>query len=321
MCLVSSRNVKSFYRYSVYGVTLVSELRLALPHAAGENGADIVVTLEVAESQAFRSVPHDLPLDPNDWFQHAVLENGDLYMRWAEWFDFLISPDGRRVLCRNLSNVALESFEAYLTNFAVSAALIQLGEEPLHSTVVDIGGRAIGLLGTSGAGKSTLALHLIDRGGKLLTDDMLRVTIEGGDALAHPGPYRLKLFKEPADRYLRNAVSPARWSPLGEKLIYELGDPKVVRPARRLSALYRLDAPMSVSDRGVTLEQLTGLELFKTISASTMNSRLHTPARLARQFRFAERMAKLVPVYRLTYPRNFEVFSQVAEHIYRSAPT
>jgi hypothetical protein len=319
MCLVSSRNVSSLYRYSVYGITLVSNLPLNLPPGACENGADIVVTLEVAESRAFRSVPHDLPLDPNDWLQHAVLENGELYVRWAEWFDFLVSTSGRRVLCRNLSKVALEIFEAYLTNFAVSAALVQLGEEPLHSTVVEISGRAIGLLGTSGGGKSTLASYLIDRGGKLLTDDMLRVTIEGSEVLAHPGPYRLKLFEDAANRYLRNTVSPARWNPLGRKLIYELGNPKTARSARRLSALYKLDAPKSRTDWGVTLEQLTGLELFKTISGSTMNSRLHTPARLARQFRFAEQMARMLPVYRLTYPRNFEVFSQVAEHIYCSA--
>jgi hypothetical protein len=36
---------------------------------------------------------------------------------------------------------------------------------------------------------------------------------------------------------------------------------------------------------------------------------------------FAERMARVLPGYRLTYPRNLEIFSQVAKHIYRSAPT
>jgi hypothetical protein len=37
--------------------------------------------------------------------------------------------------------------------------------------------------------------------------------------------------------------------------------------------------------------------------------------------RFAERMARVLPVYRLTYPRDLEIFSQGAKHIYRSAPT
>ena len=105
-------NASSLYCYSVYGITLVSELRLNLPDAAGENGADIVVALEVANSQAFRSVPQDLSLEPNGWLLHTVLENGGVYMRWAEWFEFLVSSNGRRVLYRNLSDVALGSFNS-----------------------------------------------------------------------------------------------------------------------------------------------------------------------------------------------------------------
>jgi hypothetical protein len=268
------------------------------------------------ESQVFQSLLGDLRLDSQQRFQQAVLETGDLYIRWGDWFDFVVSPDGRHVLCRNLSDVALQRFEAYLTNFAVSAALLQLGEEPLHSTVVELKGRAIGLLGNSGAGKSTLASYLIQRGGDLVTDDLLRVTFEGEHAMAHPGPYRLKLFKEPADRYLRNAASSGCWSPGGEKLIYELGDPIEARSARRLTAFFHLRR--SASEGSVAVERITGLELFKTISASSMNSRLHTPARLARHFRFAERIGGLLPVYRLSYPTNFEVLSQVAEHIYGS---
>jgi predicted DCC family thiol-disulfide oxidoreductase YuxK len=318
---VPPRKAKRPHCYSVYGITLNCELCLSLPRAKRENGADVALTLEVAESHAFQSLLRALPLDSQDWFQHAVLENGNLYVRLKDWFDFLVSSDGRCILCRNLSNVALESFEAYLTNFAVSAALVQRGEEPLHSTVVEINGRTIGLLGASGAGKSTLASYLLHRGAELVTDDMLRVTFEGANAIAHPGPYRLKLFKEPADRYLRSAASAGSWIPFGDKLIYELGNPKKARRARRLSALYQLAGPVRESDQGVVLERLAGVELFKTISASTMNTRLHTPARLARQFRFAERIARMLPVYRLTYPRNFEFLSQVAEQIYQSAPT
>jgi hypothetical protein len=301
-------------RYSVYGVTLVSKFCLSLPHAEGGNDG-IAITLEDVGSEAFQSLLSDLPVDPQQRFQQVVLETGDLYMRWRGWFDFVVSSDGRRVLCRNLSNIALERFEAYLTNFAISAALVQLGEEPLHSTVVEIEGRAIGLLGYSGTGKSTLASYLIQKRGDLVTDDMLRVTFEGQHALAHPGPYRLKLFKDPADRYLREVASVDCWTP-GGKLIYELGDPRKARGARRLSAFYQLCR--SGNEVSVAAERITGLELFKTISASSMNIRLHTPARLTRHFHFAERIAGLLPVYRLTYPTNFEILSQVAEHIYDS---
>jgi hypothetical protein len=84
--------------------------------------------------------------------------------------------------------------------------------------------------------------HLPFLSGKVLTDDMLRVTIEGGDALAHPGPYRLKLFEEAANRYLRNAVIPARRIHSARRWFsLELGDPQMAHSTRRLSALYRRD--------------------------------------------------------------------------------
>jgi hypothetical protein len=308
--------VGALYRYNVYGITLVSEIRLTLPDAAPEGSGDVVVELGVAEPRTFRSLAGKPARDPRDWFQHAVLEDGALYMRWEDWIEFLVSPDGRRILCCNLSNVALSSFEAYVTNFAVCAALLQQGEEPLHATVVEIGSRAVGLVGPSGAGKSTLAAHLIKLGGTLITDDMLRVTFEDNTAVAHPGPHRLKLFKEPAERYLPSSVCRGHFNPLSGKLLFQPGDPNAARGARRLSALFQLEQPVHDSEpSSVSLARLTGFELFRTIASSTMNSRVASPARLQRQFRFAEHLAKLVPVYRLTYSRDYDALNSVADHI------
>src|ERR1700730_19343195 len=124
------------FMYHGYGVTLVSEIRLTLPKVLA-HGANKIVVLTTRGTEDFHLVEKDMLLDPDEWFQQTVFEDGKLYMRWKDWFDFLISSDGRRVLCRNLSDRTLDSFEAYLTNFAVSAALVQQGEETLHATVVD----------------------------------------------------------------------------------------------------------------------------------------------------------------------------------------
>lgn len=45
----------------------------------------------------------------------------------------------------------------------------------IHATCVAIGGKAALLLGPSGSGKSDLALRLIDRGAKLVSDDLVYV--------------------------------------------------------------------------------------------------------------------------------------------------
>jgi hypothetical protein len=259
-------------------------------------------------------------LDPEQWFQQTVFDDGSLYLRWKDWFDFFVTADGSRVSCNNLSGRALEFFEAYLTNFAVSSALIQQGEETLHSTVVNIGGRAIGLLGACGAGKSTLASFLRTRGGEIVTDDILRITIDEETTMAHPGPQRLKLFREPAELFLPGASASGRWSPVGGKFIYDLGDPTQIRPARRLTAFYDLREPDQPDDGRIVLERLAGLDLFLTIGGSTMINGLHKPGRPERHFRFVNSFANRLPVYRLTYPRNFDAFDEVADNIFGSAP-
>ena len=301
------------YKYAVYGVTLLTDLPLSLPEAGD---SDVVVTVDLASPGQLPSAVERLLTDSNSWSQLALREDDVLRARWGSWFEILVAPDGRHVLCRNLSDLPLTSFEAYLTNFAVGTALIQQGEEPLHATVVDIGGRAVGLLGPSGAGKSTLAAVLMNRGGILVTDDMLRITFEDDAAFAQPGPYRIKLFREPADRYLSTGSSLGYWNPSGEKLILKPASTGNGRRPTRLSALYLLVAPPPASELDrPSLERMSGDEPFKTILSSSINTRLQSPRRLQRQFRFAERLAKNLPVFRLTYPSNFDVMDKVADCI------
>jgi len=304
------------YRYRVYGITLISEIPISHLPAAGEVDSDVVVVLRVLPTAAFRSLTGDIGRDSADWFRHAVLQDGSLYLRWEHWVEFLVSPDGRSVFCGNLSNMALSSFEAYLTTFAISAALIQQGEEPLHATVVEIGHHSVGLLGQSGAGKSTLAVNLIKRGGNLITDDMLRVTFNDAIALAHSGTQRLKLSKELAERFLQGSTYCGRFCPMGGKLILQISQPTDDRGASRLSALFQLRTPVDDSEASeILLSPLDGTELFTAIASSTMNSRLNSPNRLRRQFRFAERLARTIPVYKLTYLRKYEVLNDVVDRI------
>jgi HPr kinase/phosphorylase len=49
-------------------------------------------------------------------------------------------------------------------------------QETVHATAVAIGGHGILLTGPSGSGKSDLALRIIDRGGLLISDDVVVVS-------------------------------------------------------------------------------------------------------------------------------------------------
>ena len=300
-------------QYNIYGLNLLSDLRLTLPEAAELDPKATTIALSTRELDDEDVLGPEIELNPNHWPQHIPLSDGQLYMRWATWFDFLVSADGSRVSCRNLSDQALVFLEAYLTNLAVSAALIQQGEEPLHSTAVDFAGHCFGLLGESGAGKSTFAAFLCSRGGELVTDDILRISFEDGVSIAQPGPCRLKLREEAAGCLIPNARRSGVWSLVGGKYIYDMGDPAERRPARRLKALYHLSRPEDPNDTKIAIERLSGQPLFQLLAGSTMHNDIVIPARLKQHFVFVNRVAQSLPVYRITYPRQFEALDEVAK--------
>jgi HPr kinase/phosphorylase len=56
----------------------------------------------------------------------------------------------------------------------------------IHATCVAVDGRGVLLRGPSGSGKSDLALRLIDAGGRLVADDRVQLSLEGGLVIARP---------------------------------------------------------------------------------------------------------------------------------------
>jgi len=96
-----------------------------------------------------------------------------------------------------------DAVEALMQGGVLGALIHQRGELPLHaSTLVSPDRtRAIALCGHSGAGKSTTAYALIRRGWILLSDDLTRVTLEGGMPMAWPGKSRLRLLTDACDAF------------------------------------------------------------------------------------------------------------------------
>lgn len=308
------------YRYRVYGLVIESELRLTSVEEVADGDGEPMVTLGFASPDYFRTIAPARAADPDDWVQHAVLGDGSVYMKADGAFETLISADGRAVTCGRLGEVDQRSFEANLLNFVMSASLTLQGEETLHSTVLDIDGRAVGLLGLSGAGKSTLAAFLISRGADLVTDDMLRVKFEGGSLLAHAGPYRLKLLDEPGTGFLPGAVADGFFNSLSGKVMVQ---PRTAVPCRReptpLAALFHLGHPEDQpAVQKVSCTRLGGVDLARAIISSTMDTRYARPDRLARQIAFAARVAAALPVYELRYPRSVEAMDDVAAEIRRA---
>lgn len=61
--------------------------------------------------------------------------------------------------------------------------------ETLHASCVAVGDQGLLILGPSGAGKSSLSLRLVSLGARLVSDDLTRVSVAGGQLVAScPNP-------------------------------------------------------------------------------------------------------------------------------------
>ena len=109
-----------------------------------------------------------------------------------------LARDGEAIDYAPEPDADAQAVEAALCGAVLGALIHQRGELPLHATTLVSPDRtfALALAGHSGAGKSTTAYALIRRGWILLSDDLTRVTLEGGKAHAWPGRSRLRLVSD-----------------------------------------------------------------------------------------------------------------------------
>jgi hypothetical protein len=305
-------------RYRVYGVSLESDVPLALSVDRGSTRADI--DIQSAPARFFRHAIAGAAFEPSlpAWYRYARLGDDSSYVRWQQLGEFLVSPDGRSLKCRAFPGASSESFHVYLVQRALSFALVKQGLEPLHATAVVAGGQAIAFLGNAGAGKSSLAACFLGAGDALLTDDLLLVRGTGDGVLASPGPSRLKLYPRVARRLLGNHTSGVPMNPDTKKLIVPVTTEHLWSRPAPLAALYVLRS-RGHTTRRIDIERLEPRAAFVEILKSTFNN-LHAGAgRAQRLFAAASRLATDVPVNAIHYPRVLDRLPSVREAVLADA--
>jgi HPr Serine kinase C-terminal domain len=222
--------------YSAYNLFIRSDL--ALPElAAGDRGGDVEIRL----------APSGSPVKE----------------RTLEWQD---SPEPRAVMSfpgagtfeiRNGREITITPdpgadpglLRLYVQGMMLAAILHQRGHFVLHSSVVNIAGSAIALIGTVGAGKSSTAAALHARGHSIVADDNAAIDVASPEFDVLPAFPVLKLYPAIAESlgYQRNPCMHASHgkqaqsvsisdAPLSLKTVYVL-DREAPEEIARLSAI------------------------------------------------------------------------------------
>jgi hypothetical protein len=264
--------------------------------------------VEFVEGDAgtFAEASARVPVNQADrWAQHVALPDGSSYRRWMGLFEFLVTPDARRIYARTFGDTHDEALLAYLLVDALSFSMVRLGREPLHATAIATGRGAAAFLGQSGDGKSTLAALFLQQGARLVTDDMLLLTALGDGYVAEPGPPRIKLYRDMADRILGPQYRGVPMNSATEKLIIPLDASRMAREPQPLEAIYLLeDGDDDAARMGAVIHRLSPAAALPKLLAATAAHYPSDRERLRNQFDFATRLVQRVPVSALAYHRN-----------------
>lgn len=180
---------------------------------------------------------------------------------------------------------------------------------PLHGSTVDLGNRCITLVGHSGAGKSSLASGFVEKGYKLLTDDVSRIEYIDNDHYVHPSYPSQKIWKDGIDQL-------ALEYDCEHRVLRQL-DKFYINSRERFSEIRKpLVGIIEIMPSDVQSPIVIHLEkpavLNTLITHSYLQEVIGGKTDVGAHLRFCSRLCECVPVYRILRPyEGFTVKAQV----------
>jgi hypothetical protein len=147
---------------------------------------------------------------PTEWCRFIRRPDGSYYLRYASVCDFEVSSDLRRVIVHPIDGIDPDRISVFATGGLPAFVLVMGGHLVLHASAVDLGGRAVAFVGPSGMGKSTMATLCCAAGGRLVTDDVLRLDMDSSPPRCYLGPDELRLRKSSGELAELFDAAPAR---------------------------------------------------------------------------------------------------------------
>lgn len=180
--------------YKAFGLSIYSEIPLPelLTESVENNKVDIVV--EIAD---LTTLWNELA-KPNHF---CIIKDQCVLFKVPNVAIFYME-DGNKIIVSPIDGARENQIRLYILGSCIGALLLQRRILPLHGSAIDINGKAYAIVGDSGAGKSTLASALLNKGFKLLSDDVIPVSLNDcGVPVVTPAFPQQKLWQESLDAF------------------------------------------------------------------------------------------------------------------------
>lgn len=218
---------------------------------------------------------------------------------------------GRSITVDPVPNVNPSKVEHFLRMLPLAALIYQRGLLAFHAAVVSNGDKVILISGKSGSGKSTLLAALLQRGWRMLADDLAIIGLdETGQVMVYPTQSGIALWQdslvqlEIASESLERCDA-NRWElPTSE---YFNSTPRPLTEIYHLTVHNKLDVECEEM-AGSACFQATGAMLYNSYVADALCDR-------ADYLRTVSSLARKVPYRDLRRPRNTWCLQALVNHI------
>ncbi|WP_240644108.1 aldolase [Paenibacillus paeoniae] len=174
-------------QYKAFGFSVHSDMLLPELSAAESDTAKADITVKVNSflKNGFDAEPYDF-----------IAEDGMVSVKMPDAGVFRVQ-DGDKIIVSPYAGADEDLIRLYVLGTCFGILLLQRGIYPLHGSALAINGKAYAIVGQSGAGKSTLASALIEKGFRLLSDDVIAVSHDSltGQPIVAPSYPQQKLWQ------------------------------------------------------------------------------------------------------------------------------
>lgn len=288
----------------LYGLRVSSELPLHQDRGvAGDGPVDVRIHFG-APADPTSALPGTVVLDYglDRQFYTAVRTAARGYvLRFHGTCDFVVDQALTDVTVHVVDGADADRVGVLAAGSLLSFLLALRAQPVLHASAVQIGEEAIAFVGASGMGKSTMATLVCADGGTLITDDVLRLELDG---ISRPrcrlGATELRLRKAAAELSARFVNAPGRRTTADSRQALR------VRPSTTdnlpLSAIV---VPMPDHSGARTTTDVARLDAMDALITLTKFPRLigwTDPAVMDRQFHELAALVEVVPVFTARVP-------------------
>jgi hypothetical protein len=227
--------------------------------------------------------------------------------------------DGNKVIISPIEGSDEKKIRLFLLGTCLGALLIQRKVIPLHGSAIEIDGKAYAIIGESGAGKSTLASAFLQKGYKLLSDDVIAVSFSDNHIpFVTPSYPQQKLWQESLDAF---GMDFNKYHPIIER------ETKFSIPVSKsyfnesvpLGGIFELD---KTEDEEISLLRIVGLEQLKLLFAHTYrNFLIELLGLMEWHFTSSTRIVEHINIYQIHRPVSkftaHDLVSVILESIYK----